>query len=32
MFSRDGRRIAFSSNRNGSVPHETNVFVADWVP
>ena len=32
MFSRDGKRIAFSSNRNGAVPHETNVFVADWVP
>lgn len=32
MFSRDGKRLAFSSNRNGSVPHETNVFVADWVP
>jgi Tol biopolymer transport system component len=32
MFSRDGTRLAFSSNRNGSVPHETNVFVADWVP
>ncbi len=32
MFSRDGKRIAFSSNRNGSVPHETNVFIAEWVP
>jgi Tol biopolymer transport system component len=32
MFSRDGKRVAFSSNRNGSVPHETNVFVAEWVP
>jgi len=32
MFSRDGRRVAFSSNRNGSVPRETNVFVADWLP
>jgi len=32
VFSRDGRRLAFSSNRNGSVPHETNVFVAEWVP
>ena len=32
MFSRDGKRIAFSSNRNGAVPHETNVFVAEWVP
>ena len=32
VFSRDGKRLAFSSNRNGSVPHETNVFVAEWVP
>ena len=32
MFSRDGKRIAFSSNRNGSKPHETNVFVAEWAP
>jgi Tol biopolymer transport system component len=31
MFSPDGRRLAFSSNRHGSVPGETNVFVADWV-
>ncbi len=32
MFSRDGRWLAFSSNRNGSVPHETNVFIAEWAP
>lgn len=32
MFSHDGRRIAFSSNRFGAVPHETNVFIADWMP
>jgi TolB protein len=32
MFSRDGKRLAFSSNRNGSKPHETNVFVAEWRP
>jgi Tol biopolymer transport system component len=31
MFSPDGRYLAFSSNRHGSEPHETNVFVADWV-
>lgn len=31
MFSPDGKQIAFSSNRNASDPHETNVFVADWV-
>lgn len=31
MFSPDGKKLAFSSNRLGSVPHETNVFIADWV-
>jgi hypothetical protein len=31
MFSPDGKRIAFSSNRNAKAPRETNVFVADWV-
>lgn len=31
MFSPDGKKLAFSSNRLGNKPHETNVFVADWV-
>ncbi len=31
MFSPDGRKLVFSSNRNASRPHETNVFIADWV-
>ena len=31
MFSRNGRKVVFASNRYGSVPHETNIFVADWV-
>jgi len=31
MFSPDGTKIAFASNRNGAVPGETNIFVADWV-
>jgi len=30
MFSRDGKKIVFASNRYGSQPHETNLFVADW--
>jgi Tol biopolymer transport system component len=31
MFSPDGRKLVFSSNRHASRPHETNVFIADWV-
>jgi Tol biopolymer transport system component len=31
MFSPDGSRLVFASNRNGARPHETNVFIADWV-
>lgn len=31
MFSPDGQRLVFASNRNGKVPGETNIFVADWV-
>jgi TolB protein len=31
MFSYDGKKIVFASNRNGSQPHETNLFIADWV-
>lgn len=31
MWTRDGKRIVFASNRYGSVPGETNLFVADWV-
>jgi Tol biopolymer transport system component len=31
MFSRDGKKLVFASNRYGSKPHETNIFVADWV-
>jgi TolB protein len=31
MFSSDGRRLVWASNRGGLSPHETNIFVADWV-
>lgn len=31
MFSPDGKQLVFASNRFGSVPGETNLFVADWV-
>ncbi|MDP4199178.1 MAG: DPP IV N-terminal domain-containing protein [Bacteroidota bacterium] len=30
MFTRDGKKLVFCSNRNGSHPHNTNIFVADW--
>jgi TolB protein len=30
MFSSDGKRLVWASNRNGKVPHETNIFIADW--
>lgn len=31
MFSSDGKRLVWASNRNGKAPHETNLFIADWV-
>ena len=31
MFSSDGTRLVWASNRNGRAPHETNIFIADWV-
>jgi Tol biopolymer transport system component len=31
MFSPDGTKLVFASNRNGAVPGETNIFVANWV-
>lgn len=31
MFSSDGKTLVWASNRNGTAPHETNIFLADWV-
>jgi Tol biopolymer transport system component len=31
MFSPDGKKLAFCSNRNNGGTRDTNVFVADWV-
>jgi len=31
MFSPDGKKIIFSSNRNNNGTRDTNLFVADWV-
>jgi Tol biopolymer transport system component len=31
MFTRDGKKLVFCSNRNAAQPRQTNVFVADWV-
>ena len=31
MFSPDGKRLVWASNRHGTAPHETNIFIADWV-
>jgi Tol biopolymer transport system component len=30
MFSPDGKKIVFGSNRNSQNPHETDIFIADW--
>ena len=32
MFSPDGKKLVWASNRNSKAPHETNIFIADWVP
>lgn len=31
MFSPDGKKLVFASNRNASSPGDTNIFIADWV-
>ena len=32
MFSRDGKYLAFSSNRGAGKPGDTDVFIAEWAP
>jgi TolB protein len=32
MFSPDGKKLVFCSNRHNARPGDTNVFLADWVP
>ncbi len=31
MFSPDGKKLVFASNRNAANPGDTNLFIADWV-
>jgi TolB protein len=31
MFSPNGKKLVWASNRHDANPHETNVFIADWV-
>jgi Tol biopolymer transport system component len=31
MFSPDGKKLVFASNRNFKTEGDTNVFIADWV-
>jgi len=31
MFSPDGKELVWASSRDATQPHETNIFIADWV-
>lgn len=31
MFSPDGKKVVFSSNRNNGGTRDTNIFIADWI-
>ena len=31
MFSPDGKKLVFASNRDAKVRGETNIFIADWI-
>ncbi|MDX1317882.1 MAG: hypothetical protein R3262_10020, partial [Xanthomarina gelatinilytica] len=30
VFSNDGKKLIFSSNRNNGGGHDTNLFIAEW--
>ena len=30
MFTKDGTKLVFASNRNGKESRETNIFIAEW--
>ena len=31
MFTNDGKKLIWASNRNGKIETETNLYIADWV-
>jgi len=31
MFTHDGKKLVWASNRNSKKRGETNIFIADWV-
>ncbi|MCX7974411.1 MAG: hypothetical protein N3B16_07915 [Candidatus Aminicenantes bacterium] len=31
MFTRDGKKLVWASNRGGKIKGETNIFIADWI-
>ena len=31
MWTHDGKKLVFASNRDNAKPHETNIFITDWV-
>ena len=31
VFSNDGKKLAFSSNRNNGDTRDTNLFIAEWI-
>ncbi|HEX6628899.1 MAG TPA: hypothetical protein VF105_13175 [Gemmatimonadaceae bacterium] len=31
MFSPNGKKLVWASNRHDANPHETNIFIADWI-